>query len=50
MWNLEKKWYRGTYSQGRNRDADAEKRHVAVAGKGRVGRSGRASRTYTHTV
>ena len=50
MWNLEKKWYRWTYLQGRNRDVNAEKRHVDVAGKGRVGRSGRVSLTYIHTA
>ena len=36
--------------QGRNRDVDAEKRLVDMAGKGRVGRSGRVSPTYIHIV
>ena len=33
IWNLEK-WYRWTYLQGRNRDADAENRHGNGAGEG----------------
>ena len=33
MWNLEK-WYRWTYFQGRNRDADTENRYVDTAVKG----------------
>ena len=33
MWNLEK-WYRWTYLQGRNRDADVENRHVVTVGTG----------------
>ena len=35
MWNLEK-WYRWTYLQGRNRDADVENGHVDM-GEGRRG-------------
>ena len=38
MWNLEK-WYRWTYFQGRNRDADIEKRHVDGGGGGGEGRT-----------
>ena len=30
MWNLEK-WFRRTYFQGRNRDADIENRHADTA-------------------
>ena len=33
MWNLEK-WYRWTYFQGRNRDADIENRYVDMRGRG----------------
>ena len=36
MWNLEK-WYRETYFQGRNREADRENKLVATAGKGEGG-------------
>ena len=36
MWNLEK-WYRRTYLQGRNRDADVENRHVDTGGEGEGG-------------
>ena len=28
MWNLGKKWYKWTYLQSRNRDADVDKGHV----------------------
>ena len=33
MWNLEK-WYRWTYFQGRNRDANIENRYVDTAVRG----------------
>ena len=33
MWTLEK-WYRWTYFQGRNRDANIENRYVDTAVKG----------------
>ena len=33
MWNLEK-WYRWTYLQGRNRDADVENGHVDIGEEG----------------
>ena len=36
MWNLEK-WYRRTYFQGRNRDADVENGHVDTVGEGEGG-------------
>ena len=36
MWNLEN-WYRLTYLQGRNGDADVEKGHVDIVGKGEGG-------------
>ena len=36
--------------QGRNRDVDAEKRHVDMAGKGRVGWKGRTALAYVHTA
>ena len=36
MWNLEK-WYQWTYLQGRNRDADMEKKLVDRVGEGEVG-------------
>ena len=36
MWNLEK-WYRRTYLQGRNRDADVENRHVDTEREGKGG-------------
>ena len=31
---IQKKWYRRTYLQGRNRDTDVENRLVDTAGKG----------------
>ena len=36
MWNLEK-WYRWTYSQGRNRDVDVENGHVDTGEEGESG-------------
>jgi len=36
IWNLET-WYRRTYLQGRNRDADAEKGLMDTAGEGEHG-------------
>ena len=36
IWNLEK-WYRGTYLQGTNRDADVEDGPVYTAGGGEGG-------------
>ena len=33
MWNLEK-WYKWTYLQSRNRDADIENKHFHQCGKG----------------
>ena len=36
MWNLEK-WYRRTYFQGRNRDAEVENGHVDTEGEGEHG-------------
>ena len=36
MWNLEK-WYRWTYLQGRNRDADVENGRVDTEGEGKSG-------------
>ena len=33
MWNLEK-WYRLSYLQGRNRDADVENGHVDTVERG----------------
>ena len=34
MWNLEKKWYRWTYLQNRNRDMDVENKHMDTKGVG----------------
>ena len=49
IYNLEK-WYRWTYLQGRNRDADLAIRHVDTgSGKGTVGQTGRAALTCTHS-
>ena len=45
MWNLEK-WYRWTYLQGRNRDADTENRCVDPGGGGVVGWIGRLGLAY----
>ena len=36
MWNLEK-WYRGTYPQGRNRNADVENGRVDTGEEGEGG-------------
>ena len=46
IWNLEK-WYRWTYLQGRNRDADRE--NGCVRGRG-VGWTGRLRLMYIHTI
>ena len=34
MWNPEK-WYRWTYSEGRNRDTDVENKHMDTKGGSR---------------
>ena len=44
MWNLEK-WYRGTYLQGRNRDADTENENRDKSGKERVEQTERVAST-----
>ena len=47
IWNLEK-WYRWTYFQGRNRDADIENRLVGTVGEGEGGTNWESSiETYT---
>ena len=34
MWNLKKKWYKGTYIQNRNRPTDIENKLMATKGEG----------------
>ena len=52
MWNLkEKKWYRWTYLQGRNRDADIENGYVDTGfgeGEGGVNWEMRINATHYH--
>ena len=43
-----KKWYSGTYLQGRNRDADIQMDLCTERGKERAGRAGRAALTCVH--
>ena len=46
----QEKWYRWTYLQGRNKDADIESGHVNMEGLGRTGQIRRLWLTHRHSV
>ena len=48
MWSLEK-WYKRTYLQSRNRDADTENKRGDISGEREVARIGRLRLTYILT-
>ena len=49
IWNLET-WYRWTYLQRRNRDADVENGLVDTVGEGRVGQAERGAVEYIYAL